>query len=67
MGNIILENRRRLWVVSIEPVENRIDVLRPIRREVEGHTTHGDVRVEMMHGKVVVNTNTSGRVRSFKS
>ena len=35
LGHVILENLSGFWVVSIEAVQDCIDVLRPLRREVE--------------------------------
>lgn len=36
--DVILEDGRRLWVVPVEPVEDRLDVLWALRRVVERDT-----------------------------
>lgn len=42
LHDIVLEDGRGLGVVPVEAVENRIDMLRPFRREIE-RGAHGGV------------------------
>jgi hypothetical protein len=46
LHDIVLEDGRRLGIVPVETIENLVDVLRPVRRVIEG-TRHGGLGMDV--------------------